>query len=115
MKDYSKYYKEYYKINFGNEFVIHHIDENHENNNIENLLLMPRTLHTAYHVRKAIYQARSGGKLNIGLTYYDSCQRQLDVYEFDKMLEVLQQLQFWIEQKFLADTEYFNAYYMFKE
>lgn len=30
-------------------FDIHHIDGNHNNNNIENLLMLPREIHSRYH------------------------------------------------------------------
>lgn len=47
--DYNKLYKNYYNIGFGEEYVIHHIDENRKNNNISNLILLPRELHAEYH------------------------------------------------------------------
>lgn len=47
--DYRKLYKSYYKIEFGSEFEIHHIDGNHSNNEIRNLLLLPQKLHDQLH------------------------------------------------------------------
>ena len=49
MKDYRKLYKEYYGIDFDNNFEIHHIDFNHNNNEISNLVLLPKKLHRQYH------------------------------------------------------------------
>lgn len=49
IKNYRKFYKDYFGIEFSSAYVIHHIDLNRENNNIENLLLMPRWLHIEYH------------------------------------------------------------------
>ncbi len=37
LKDYRLKYKRYYGIDFGDNYVIHHIDLNHNNNNIKNL------------------------------------------------------------------------------
>lgn len=48
-KNYRKLYKEYYKIDFGNDYEVHHIDLNHNNNDIRNLILLPKTLHRKYH------------------------------------------------------------------
>ena len=47
--NYREKYKEHYKINFGSEFEVHHIDLNHQNDDIKNLLLLPRRLHHQYH------------------------------------------------------------------
>lgn len=49
MKNYREKYKRYYNIEFGREYEIHHIDLNHENNDIENLVLLPKKLHHRYH------------------------------------------------------------------
>ena len=42
---YREKYKRYYGIEFGKDFVIHHIDFDRENNDISNLVLLPRELH----------------------------------------------------------------------
>lgn len=50
LKNYREKYKRYYDIEFGTEFVVHHIDLDRENNDISNLLLLPRELHAKYHL-----------------------------------------------------------------
>ena len=52
VKDYRSYYKEYFNIDFGKEFDVHHIDCNRDNNDIKNLLLLPKKLHVTYHTLK---------------------------------------------------------------
>lgn len=47
--NYRKFYKEFYGIEFTNNFVIHHINGDRYNNDISNLILLPRKLHTQYH------------------------------------------------------------------
>lgn len=47
--NYRKYYKEYYGIDFGPEYHIHHMDFDKSNNDISNLLLLPGKLHSRYH------------------------------------------------------------------
>lgn len=48
-ENYRKKFKKYYGIEFGPKFHIHHIDLNHENNDIENLMILPEELHNLYH------------------------------------------------------------------
>ena len=52
VKDYRRYYKEYFNIDFGKEFDVHHIDCDRNNNDIKNLLLIPKKLHLTYHTLK---------------------------------------------------------------
>lgn len=54
IKNYRKIYEKYFDIKIPKDYEIHHIDFNHENNDIDNLIMLPRELHQAYH--KAIYE-----------------------------------------------------------
>lgn len=47
--DYRQYYKDYYGIEFDDNMVVHHIDFDRTNNNIDNLLLLPKEVHAKYH------------------------------------------------------------------
>lgn len=49
MINYREYYKQYYNIDFSDDYDIHHIDLDRNNNSIENLLLIPKSLHLKYH------------------------------------------------------------------
>lgn len=48
-KNYREYYKSYFNIKFGNNMEVHHIDMNRDNNDISNLLLLPKDIHQKYH------------------------------------------------------------------
>ena len=52
MMDYRALYKQHYHIDFGDEYVVHHIDGDRENNAIGNLVLLPYSLHARYHMQK---------------------------------------------------------------
>ena len=41
---YREKYKRYYRIEFSKEYVVHHIDFDRENNDISNLLLLPKVI-----------------------------------------------------------------------
>lgn len=47
--DYRKQFKEYYHIDFDSSWEIHHIDLNHDNNKLGNLMLLPKEVHRRYH------------------------------------------------------------------
>lgn len=47
--NYRKFYEKSLGIKIPNRFVIHHLDLNHYNNDIDNLLMLPRKLHEEYH------------------------------------------------------------------
>jgi hypothetical protein len=50
MKDYRKIYADYYGIKWDSKlFEVHHIDRDRENNDINNLVLVPKKLHREYH------------------------------------------------------------------
>ena len=47
--NYRKLYAEHFNIKIPNHYDIHHIDRDRENNQIDNLLLLPKDLHSRYH------------------------------------------------------------------
>lgn len=48
-ENYREKYKRYYGIDFDKDFDVHHIDLDRENNDIDNLILLPKNLHERYH------------------------------------------------------------------
>lgn len=48
-EDYRQIYKDNYGIEFTSDYEVHHIDMNRNNNDISNLLLLPKKLHHQYH------------------------------------------------------------------
>lgn len=102
LKDYRKIYKEYYKIDFGREYEIHHIDFNRENNNISNLLLLPKALHAKYHmVINAISISTEKPKADGFVDLRLSNSNITDYYAsmFDLLPEIMSECNKWIEYK----------------
>ena len=46
--DCRQYYKDYYNIDFGDDYVVLHMDFDDKNNNICNLLMLPKKLYRRY-------------------------------------------------------------------
>ena len=100
--DYRRYYKEYYSIDFGSEYSIHHIDQNRENNDIRNLILLPRKLHSRFH-------------MNLGLDHYRIYDIRFQMFhyeprfgqDFEEWLETVteqyNELSYWIKYKWRMD------------
>ena len=61
----KKIYADYFKIQVKEGYHIHHIDFNPENNDIENLLLLPDDLHRRLHEVKNRYGALLEGQKNL--------------------------------------------------
>jgi hypothetical protein len=92
--NYRRYYKDYFGIEFGPDMAIHHIDFDRSNNDIENLLLMPKELHAKYHMSISQLGGAHSGMIDpdmriSGNTYRTSALRRLaDV--FDEVMDWLQ-------------------------
>lgn len=97
--NYRKYYKDYYGIDFGKEFDIHHIDINRENNEINNLILLPKRLHLKYHYSlSGLYRvSENDGLMKIYLIPY-----AFD--DIEEYLEIAHQMESWANFKHTLDT-----------
>lgn len=116
MAHYRTIYKKHYGIKFSSEYVIHHIDENRENNDIKNLLLLPRVLHSKYHTYKTQYLTITGESgICLDLTYSGSKQRDFQLSYLQSLTEVLSEISYWVYEKYLADNGYKEAYRNFKK
>ena len=113
-KSYREKYKQHYGIEFRKDFVVHHIDEDRGNNDISNLILIPRDLHSKYHHCKTMIEIQTKEGFNYKLTYSASCVRSLQFSYFDELREVLKELQKWIDYKFRADSGG-DSYSMFEK
>lgn len=98
--DYRKLYKDYYGIDFGDDYVIHHIDRNRENNNIGNLLLLPLSLHQRLHFIWNQMEALSLTEMMYNSTICGKAQELC----YD-MQEILEDCQNWVRRKENADRD----------
>ena len=112
LKNYREKYKRHYNIDFGRDFVVHHIDENRENNDISNLLLLPRDLHSKYHTYKSQYMMIP---YSPKLSYSASMARDLYRMAYNEFEKVLNEAEEWVNRKYLMDMGYGNTYDMFEK
>lgn len=87
IKNYRTKYKRFYNINFDERYVVHHIDFNRENNDISNLILLPKELHAKYHlVISAITFDPNAPKTN-GILDFRLSNKNITFYQ-TKMLNI---------------------------
>lgn len=97
LKDYRLKYKRYYGIDFNSDYVIHHIDLNHNNNDIDNLILLPKELHERYHFYLSFFGSYDGiinfnAKINVNFEGGHS-------YHLLKLCETLEEIKKWKNYK----------------
>ena len=101
LKDYRLKYKRYYGIDFDDQYDIHHIDLDHNNNDINNLLLLPKKLHRKYHfylnmIRDVTFTWKIHSSYN--------CQPEhLYTSRLQDFLEVLNECNKWYDYKLFLD------------
>lgn len=106
--DYRKYYKEYYGIEFGSDYVIHHIDFNQQNNNIYNLILLPKKLHRRYHFILTALGAKNGIINDFSLQMDGQMYEPISEYQKKMLmnfLDVMEELKKWQIYKCNLDHE----------
>lgn len=75
-----KIYAEHYGITIPDGMEIHHIDGDPTNDEIENLLMLPRELHKAYHKWKACFD-------RLSFEQYDGLLLHANQFHFMVMME----------------------------
>lgn len=114
LKDYRKKYKRHYGVEFGKEFVVHHIDGDRSNNDIENLMLMPRDIHSEYHMAKSQVENMGSVILDTKLgSRYDQ-MRSMELFYIERFLSVLEKTDEWVYRKEMADRG-FDSYKDFRK
>lgn len=108
LKNYRTKYKRYYGIDFDSDYVIHHIDFNRNNNDIKNLLLLPKEVHQRYH----FYLSALGGcewktgelVLNTKISPYGLLPYTNEDYIYG-LLETMKECRRWLHYKESLDMK----------
>ena len=96
---YRDYYKKFFEIQFDNSFDVHHINGNRDDNDIDNLLLLPKILHQTLH--KVLYNA-------------SFCESPFDyILQFstidDETFQIIKELRYWMDLRDEAICEKRNS------
>ena len=97
---YSEKFKKQYNVDFGKEYIIHHIDGNHNNDDINNLMILPRGLHSKYHLLKSVIDNHA---LNTTISGNSVSANNYYLTYYEKFIEVLHECNKWLDfTRFLA-------------
>lgn len=111
--DYRQYYKDYFGIEFDKNYVIHHIDFNKENNDINNLLLLPKKLYSKYMFLLNGLNS-SDGKITVDFTLRTN-SGSLHTFDYDMMkhlCETMIEVDNWIREKeIMMQSKYYEERY----
>lgn len=108
MENYKQKYERHFGIKWNtNLYEVHHIDHNRENNDISNLVLLPKSLHQKLHSLNGFINAISDETLRDSIARaqraacggYESNDR-MAYYELAEYADVLFQVRFWGYYKF---------------
>ena len=103
--NYRKLYAEYFNIEIPSEYDIHHIDFDLTNNNIDNLILLPKSLHRKYHWVLNHFNSPT----NKTLVVYDAKIRlegnNFDVSALRRLGETMEEIEKWRIKKNNADYD----------
>ena len=99
--DYRQLYKDYYGIEFGRDMVVHHIDFDRTNNNIDNLLLLPAKLHAKYHFTYSmLFGLKYDQELKKDLMLRDPMTYAFFPQWLRKMAETIEEISPWMRMKY---------------
>lgn len=93
LKSYRTKYKRHFGIKFGSDFDIHHMDFDRNNNDISNLLLLPKELHVRYH---AILRSLriADGFLDVRLS--NAVITDYSAFDFDLLPQIIEECSKWV-------------------
>jgi len=101
MKSYRKIYEEFYNIKIPNGYEIHHIDFNHSNNDIKNLVMLPKELHKDLHYYYNEFERSKQNYTLEDITVFSGEVNSKSFFMFNLInyCEVLKKCVFWMNQR----------------
>jgi hypothetical protein len=101
--NYRKFYQEQIGKKYdSSEFDIHHINGNHDDNDLLNLVALPKRLHRQYHYYKNIrneYVNDFDFIMNAEDMLYAEYFLEKTIYNHTKFLEILKEASKWVEER----------------
>lgn len=106
LKDYRRKFKRYYGIDFSTEYVVHHIDFDRSNNDMSNLMLLPRKLHSRYHFCVSAMRAIGDGdgpNFTVDARIMSANREGWYLSTLDQFSEVMMECAVWMDYKMYLD------------
>lgn len=106
LKDYRKKFKRYYGIDFSNKYAIHHIDFDRSNNDISNLMILPKRLHSRYHFCISAMRSANGGdgpEFTVNGRIQSMNRQSWYLSTMDNFAEVMMECAVWGDYKLYLD------------
>ena len=69
--NYRTFYEKHYKLKIPKNWEIHHIDADRKNNNINNLIMLPKKLHRALHKHIGLLSKNNSKKIRLQYCHYE--------------------------------------------
>lgn len=104
---YNTKFKRYYNIDFSKDYIIHHIDGNHGNDDISNLMILPRKLHSQYHVLKNVIDNHA---LSTIISGNQANQNNYYLGYYERFIAVLNECNKWYDFKMYLDGKLPNIH-----
>ena len=97
MRNYKKYFEKYCNIKVPVNYEIHHIDLNHKNNDISNLMILPKELHRKYHKIYKEYFTHHNNIYSFIITGNKIGTESGSLYMLHQLIEVVEECNKWYD------------------
>jgi len=91
--NYRKEYLKYFDLEDDKNFQVHHLDLNRDNNNIYNLVLLPKNVHKRFHFFIAEFRNRENEIVTLDLS--NPFKSIMEVETCAKILPILKEIKKW--------------------
>jgi hypothetical protein len=103
MTDYRRIYEKAFGITWDRKlYEVHHIDQNRQNNDISNLLLLPKELHQRLHYRLySIELIKDMTLIEVIRTLASKAQSTVSMcyYDLSRVIDYMDEVSFWVMLK----------------
>jgi hypothetical protein len=97
MENYKKIYEKYCNIKIPKGYDIHHIDCDHNNNDINNLVMLPKKLHNEYHrLYNCVPSVINSTKT---ISIYNRMANKYIIYTLKDFDEILDECNKWLDYR----------------
>lgn len=112
MKNYKTYFEKYYNIKIPKNYEIHHIDLNHNNNDINNLMVLPKELHQEYHRLLNEYSRYGTKKIEFLISGNMVGTESYFINLLNELTDIIKECNKWYDYKKYLDGQIPNIHYI---